>query len=151
MRAATKQKASRTGEYVVFRVADVVCGLEIDVVQEINRNLDITRVYSAPSYVLGIINLRGQIVTVISLRRKLGLPMAQMDGQTRNVVVKTAGEHIGLVVDVVEDIVNIERSEIVEPPPHMSGGMGDYFAGVYQSRQELVALLDVDALLDFRG
>lgn len=150
MRAGSTRQLSRIGEYVVFRVQDVVCGLEIDSVQEINRALDLTSVHSAPLYVMGVINLRGQIVTVISLRRKLGLPDAEMNSQWRNVVVKSGGEHIGLLVDVVDDIVTIERRDIVEPPPHMSGGMGDYFAGVYQSKEELVAILDVDALLEFR-
>ncbi|MCU0662910.1 MAG: chemotaxis protein CheW [Myxococcota bacterium] len=146
---AKHERPSR-GEYVLFRVGDIACGLKINAVQEINRNLDFTPVHSAPSYVLGILNLRGQIVTVISLRAKLGLPIEEMDDQTRNVVVKSEGEHIGLVVDMVDDILTIEPNEIARTPPHLSGRIGDFFAGVYQSKEELVAILDADALLESR-
>jgi purine-binding chemotaxis protein CheW len=135
-------------QLALFRVGKFTCALDIDVVQEINRNALATVVHDAPSYVRGIINLRGHVVTVIDLRAKLGLPPLDTGRTPRGLVVKSHGELVGLLVDDVDDIVEVASGDITPTPPHLSGDFGSYFSGVYQLESDLVVVLDLDHLLD---
>jgi len=137
----------KTKEYAIFKVGDISCGLEISSVREINRNLDFTRVRLAPDSVRGVVNLRGQIVTVTDLRRKFGLPSRDFDERTRIIVVRTDGEDIGLLVDSVSDIIPVSSDRMDQPPPHVRDAVGKYLSGVYKMEYRLVAILDVDRLL----
>lgn len=137
----------KTSEYAIFKVGDISCGLEISSVREINRNLDITTVRLAPESVRGVVNLRGQIVTVTDLRRKFGLSSRDFDKRTRVIVVRTDGEDIGLLVDSVSDIIPASIDRIEQPPPHVRDAVGKYLSGVYQMEDRLVAMLDVDRIL----
>jgi purine-binding chemotaxis protein CheW len=132
----------------VFRVGQHICGLLISNIQEINKNLLLTPVHEAPDYVRGIINLRGNIVTVIDLRRKLGLDPIALQSSTRNVIVKFEREMVGLLVDAVDDIVEVASSDIRPTPAHLSKELGDAFEGVVQLGGELVAILQLEYLLD---
>lgn len=134
-------------EIVIFQVGDTYCGITIDNVQEINKNMEITTVYSAPDYVRGVINLRGQIVTIIDMRKKFHLEPSEISKGMNNVVVNSKGEQIGLLVDNVEDIIPANPDEILPSPPHMNDAMGKYFTGVYKLAEELVAILDMNKLL----
>ena len=140
--------ASHTTPIAVFRVGQYVCGLMISSIQEINKNLLLTPVHEAPDYVRGIINLRGNIVTVIDLRRKLGLESAQLHASTRNVIVKLDREMVGLLVDAVDDIVEVDPADIRPTPAHLSKDLGDAFEGVIQLEDELVAILELTYLLN---
>jgi purine-binding chemotaxis protein CheW len=132
-------------EYVVFRVAGIMCALDIAHVQEISMQFDATTVYQAPPYVFGIINLRGQIVTVIDLCRKLGLAEEGRERQKMyNVVVQSGGELIGLLVDDVDDIISMQARSVMRAPPHVGAPFRDYFAGVIELDDELIVALDVD-------
>ena len=132
----------------VFRVGHYMCGLLISSIQEINKNLLLTPVHEAPDYVRGIINLRGNIVTVIDLRRKLGMGSVPLQSSTRNVIVKLDREMVGLLVDSVDDIVEIERGDIRPTPAHLAKELGDAFEGVIQLGDELVAILELNYLLN---
>lgn len=132
----------------VFRVGRYMCGLLISSIQEINKNLLLTPVHEAPDYVRGIINLRGNIVTVIDLRRKLGLESVPLQSGTRNVIVKLDREMVGLLVDSVDDIVEVQRSDIRPTPAHLAKELGDAFEGVIQLGDELVAILELNYLLN---
>ena len=132
----------------VFRVGRYMCGLLISNIQEINKNLLLTPVHEAPDYVRGIINLRGNIVTVIDLRRKLGMESVPLQSSTRNVIVKLDREMVGLLVDSVDDIVEVARSDIRPTPAHLAKELGNAFEGVVQLGDELVAILELNYLLN---
>ena len=131
-------------EYLVFRVGGVRCGIDVARVQEINRNMDVTRVFSAPPDVVGVINLRGSIVTLLDLAQRLGVPDDDERGHPKNVIVSSQGEVVGLVVDDVEDIVSAGPGEVLPPPAHLPDGIRRCATGVLPMRDLLVILLDAD-------
>ncbi len=139
--------ASPSVQAAVFRVGRYACGLLIASIQEINKNLLLTPVHEAPNYVLGIINLRGNIVTVIDLARRLGLEATELQPGTRNLIVKHDREMVGFVVDSVDDIVELDPSAILPTPTHLTRELGDAFSGVVQLGSELIALLELEYLL----
>lgn len=134
-------------ELAVFRVGDMLCGIDISTVQEINKHLEMTTVYHAPRYVRGVLNLRGQIVTVIDLRNKFGLPSAEIHEEMRVVIVRSGGENIGFLVDGVDDVVIADPRELEPPPSNLGGISGDYFTSIYKTEDGLVALLDIEEIL----
>lgn len=134
-------------EYVLFRIGDMRCGFAMDSIQEINKNTEITRVHSAPSHVRGVINLRGQIVTIIDLRSKCGLPVHEDLSTKKNLVVKSMEELIGLLVDDVDDIASADDKNMLPPPAHVAGPMGGFVAGVQQFQNQLVTIFDVEKVL----
>jgi purine-binding chemotaxis protein CheW len=148
----TTSIADRTnGEYVTFRVGDALMAVAIDQVEEINRQIDLTPVPHAPPCVRGVINLRGEVDTVVDPRVVLGLPPAELTPATRTVVVRSKGERIGLLVDQIADVVNARAEEIDPPPANVGGVAGRFFQGVYKLKTELLTILDIDAVLTAEG
>jgi len=143
-----RQQAARTEQHeiAVFQLAHLVCGLNIADVQEINKDLDVTTVYQAPDYVAGIINLRGQIVSIIDLATRLGLQHRQGHSGGRNVIVNAQGERIGLIVDEIDDIITVDSQHILPRPPNINAWLRSFVQGVVQRGSELVLILDVEAL-----
>ncbi len=144
--ANTVQLIAQT-QAAVFRVGRYVCSLYISCIQEINKNLLLTPVHEAPDYVRGIINLRGNIVTVIDLHRKLGLEPIAIQAGTRNVIVRVDREMVGLLVDGVDDIVEIDSANILPTPAHLAKELGEAFEGVVPYGDELVAILNLNHIL----
>jgi len=140
-------KNTTAHELTIFQVADISCGLDIADVQEINKHIDITKAYGAPDYVRGIINLRGEIVTVIDLRQKFGIEMEEINENMRIVIVESQGENIGLLVDRIDDIVIADPNLIEPPPSNVSGVTGEYFTGVLKTENSLITILDIHNLL----
>lgn len=134
-------------ELALFKAGNMFCGLETHHVQEINHNLGITPVHRAPEYVRGVINLRGEIVTVIDMHRKFGLGPGIIDEETQVVVVRYEDELIALLVDTIYDVVIAKQSDISAPPSNVDGVSGAFFNGVYRMEKDLVAVLDIDELL----
>jgi purine-binding chemotaxis protein CheW len=147
MTQAASATAGSKLQVAVFRVGKYVCGLMIERVQEINRSLRLRPVHEAPEYVRGIINLRGNIVTVIDLRKRLGLAPEPLSTQSRNVIVKQDREMVGLLVDSVDDIVELDADSIAPAPAHLARELGDAFEGVAPLGDELLALLQLEHLL----
>lgn len=145
-KADLKPTAPEQSEIAVFQLADLVCGLNISDVQEINKNIDVTAVYQAPDYVAGIINLRGQIVTIIDLAKRLGMQKKRLHSGGRNVIVNSQNERIGLIVDAIDDIISIDKHSILPRPPNIDSTLRDYVQGVVQRGSDLVLILDVEAL-----
>ena len=102
---------SEAVQHVSFHVGDILLGLPIHQVQEINRHLEVTTVPHARSSICGVINLRGDVVSVVDLRKVLGLDPAELTSRSRNVIIHHEDELIGLMVDDVADIMSIHRSE----------------------------------------
>ena len=146
-----KPKATSDEEevmYSCFYLGDTLCGLDIELVQEIYDDLEIAYVPLAPEYILGVMNLRGQIVTVIDQRCKIGLGNSTINNSSRILIVRADDEFFGLLVDRIADVVSTTRNKIVKPPSNVKGLQGAYFKGViHTDSNELLALLDLDALL----
>ncbi|MGW8324547.1 MAG: chemotaxis protein CheW, partial [Desulfobacterales bacterium] len=125
-----------------------LCGMDILKVQEINKLIEMTRVPQAPDYVLGILNLRGEIVTIIDLGKKLGLKSTEISDKTRNIIVNSKGEHIGLMVEKISDVVQAKFEKIEAPPANIGGVQGKYFTGVLKTKDRLIGILDVGKVLE---
>lgn len=134
-------------EYITFYLGDLLLGINIHHVQEINRNLDMTLVPHAPSSVKGVINLRGEVVLVVDLRQVLGLPTAPLTRSSRNVIVKNGDEQIGLLVDRVADVVLASGEELDPMPANLRGMDQQYFSSVYKMDNGLLVILNVDVTL----
>jgi purine-binding chemotaxis protein CheW len=136
-------------EWIVLEVGNIRCGIPITQLQEINKQLDMTPVHHAPAYVRGVINLRGQIVTVVDLRVKFGLPPLDLDEERCIVVVRWSGESMGLLADRIQDIVVADAADILDPPANICGVTGAFFSGIYPMEQGLVAFLRLPELLKY--
>nr|NJM00970.1 purine-binding chemotaxis protein CheW [Desulfobacula sp.] len=111
-------------ELAIFQIGDMLCGLHTRHVQEINHNFEITPVHRAPDYVRGVINLRGEIITVIDLHQKFGLPPDEVRDDTQVVVVWYEEELIALLVDNIYDVINAHHADISAPPSNVDGISG---------------------------
>jgi purine-binding chemotaxis protein CheW len=134
-------------ELATFYVGNALCGMDILKVQEINKIMQMTKVPQAPEYVLGILNLRGQIVTIIDLGKKLGLGETDISQDTRNIIVNSSGGHVGLLVRQISDVVAADMEKKERPPANMGGIQGEFFTGVFKTNTELIGILDVDKVL----
>ena len=134
-------------ELVTFYIGNALCGMDILKVQEINKLSQMTRVPKAPEYVLGILNLRGQIVTVIDLGKKLGLGVTDISQDSRDIIVNSPGGYLGFLVSSIGDVVSADMERVERAPANMSGIQGDFFTGVYKTQNNLIGILDVDKVL----
>ena len=134
-------------QFATFYVGDLLLGVNICQVQEINRQLDATKVPHAPKEVHGVINLRGDVATVIDLRTVLGMPPVEDSRNSRTLIVQSHGESIGILVDRISDILTISSEEIGRPPSNIHGVAGELFNGIYRLETELMIILDIDAIL----
>lgn len=148
---STKQLEATTStnmlQLATFYVDELLLGMEIDQVQEINRHLDITEIPDAPPNLRGVINLRGDVVTIVDMRSILGLPRQDISDSSRNVVIQSHDEQIGLLVDRIADIVNVDPEEIEPAPANIDGVGGRFFRGVYTMPDSILVLLDVEEAL----
>lgn len=150
MGADSEKIKDRKGSFQIscFYVGEALCGIDIGFVQEINKQVLFTSVPHSPDYVIGIMNLRGKIVTIIDLGRKLGIDStAEITDSTRIIIVNSRQEFIGFLVDRVTDVVIAEWEKVSPPPSNIKGVKGKFFQGVYKFKSKLVAILDVEEVL----
>ena len=140
--------ASGETEYATFYVNGLWMAADIIQIQEINRNLEMTPVPHAPECVRGVVNLRGEVVTVLDLRTILGFESAEITDDCRNVIVVSGGEHIGLLVDRVGDVVHTRPDQLSPPPANVQGVEARFFLGVHQADEDLLAILDISQVLE---
>lgn len=131
-----------------FYVGEALCGMDILQIPEINRHMEVTRVPQAPEYVVGVLNLRGRIVTIIDLGRKLGLSRTELTDASRNIIVNSKDEHIGLLVDRIADVVQAHWDRVEPPPANIGGVQGKFFQGVFKTEDSLISILDVEKVLE---
>ena len=151
MSTATLTRSTKTRaelQLITFYVDELFLGVDINQVKEINRHVDVTPTPHAPEYVRGVVNLRGEVVTVVDLRCVLRLPAVEVTRQNRNVVVNSDTEAVGLLVDRVAEVVTAVCEDIELSPSNMGGIEGSFFKGVYRLDSELLVILDVDKVLD---
>ncbi len=145
--ATTVETEQNLFQICSFHLGDALCGVEINVVQEISKDMEISNVPLSPEYVLGIKNLRGGIVSVIDLGEKIGLNKSKIDNDSRIIIVNWKDEYIGLLVDKIESILSADRNLLEEPPANVKGMQGKYFQGVINTESGLIALMNIDEVL----
>ena len=139
------QKANT--ELATFYVGKALCGIDILSIQEINKHFDVTTVPQSPNYVVGVLNLRGRIVTILDLGKKLGLSQIESNKKNRNIIVRSQDELIGLMVDSISDVVTAEQDRIEPAPSNISGLKGKFFKGVMKTQNALIGILDIEEVL----
>ncbi len=117
-------------------------GIDVTVVQEINRILSITRIPLAQSFIRGVINLRGDVVTLLDLRVLLGMNPSNPTHRSRNIVIKVDGELFGLWVDSVSDIVTVPSQSVLSTPSNLNSVQSKLIQGVVQVDSKLLMMLD---------
>ncbi|WP_298927099.1 chemotaxis protein CheW [uncultured Ramlibacter sp.] len=145
-RAVTSLEA-QAGEYLTYRLGAEEYGVDIQKVQEIRSYEQPTRIPNAPSFIKGVVNLRGVIVPIVDLRLKLGCATAEYESSTVVIVLAVRGRVVGAVVDSVSDVLDLEAGAI-KAPPDLSGGHGDDFiTGIASVAERMLMLVDIEALL----
>ncbi len=135
-------------QLVSFMLADEEYGVEVLKVREIIRMPTITKMPNVPQHVEGIINLRGKVIPIISMRRRFGLMENENNIQTRIIIMDVVGTLTGFIVDAVSEVIRIHSSEI-QPPPSMmlSGGVSqEFITGVYNHAERLLIIMDIDKM-----
>jgi len=129
-------------QVATFMLDQLYFGVEVLKVQEVIRYQELTRIPLAPPVVEGLINLRGQIVTAIDLRRRLGLADRREDTLPMNVVVRTADGVVSLLVDEIGDVLEVSEAQFEQAPDALAGPTRDLVRGVYKLKDRLLLLLD---------
>ena len=144
-----EEKASDTvSQWVTFRLGDEIYGIDVLQVQEVLRITEISPVPGAPHYVLGIINLRGNVVTVIDARNRFGLPPKETDDASRIIVVDAFDKVVGLLVDNVSEVAYVPNSQI-EVSPNVGADDGNKFvSGVSNRDGDLLIMVDLAKLIN---
>jgi purine-binding chemotaxis protein CheW len=138
-------------QFCTFFVDGLFFGLEVHKVQEVIRYQGMTSVPLAPAVVGGLINLRGQIVTAIDLRKRLAMSERQGSEQPMNVFVRTGDGAVSLLVDEIGDVVEVADSTFEEVPDTLKGVGRDLIRGVYKLKERLLLLLDTEHAIDIAG
>jgi purine-binding chemotaxis protein CheW len=135
------------GKFLTFFLAGEEYGIEILKVHEIIGLLPITRVPQTPAYMKGIINLRGRIIPIVDLRARFGVPVHEATSKTCIIVVRVRGIEMGIIVDAVSEVVNIDSQDI-EPTPSFGVEVNtDYILGIGKSQGKVKILMDIDRAL----
>ncbi len=134
-------------QWVTYHLEDEVYGINVMQVQEVLRITEIAPVPGAPSYVLGIINLRGNVVTVIDTRSRFGLMPKEADDLSRIIIVEVNGKVIGMLVDSVAEVVYLHQSEIDSAPNVSNDDSSRFIQGVCSREDYLLIIVDVDKFL----
>jgi purine-binding chemotaxis protein CheW len=116
-------------------------------VQEIIRMMEITKVPKAPDFVEGVINLRGNVIPIVDLRKRFGLETRDRDKNTRTIVIEINNMIVGFIVDAVSEVLRIPADTVEPPPPVVAGLEAEYISGVGKLEDRLLILLDLDRLL----
>lgn len=135
-------------QIVVFQLGQELYGADIAVVREVGPLLRVTRVPRTPRYVEGVTNLRGRVIPVVDLRRRLGLPVKAATKATRIAVADLEGGQVGMIVDAVLEVLRIPVSQIELPTLMIAKVDADYVQGVAKVDQRLIILLDLARVLE---
>jgi len=144
---AQAQTASDSLQCVTFTLEEETYGINVMQVQEVLREIEVAPVPGAPHYVLGIINLRGNVVSVIDARTRFGLPTRESDDYTRIIVIEVQHQIIGILVDSVAEVVDIDTNEIDKAPNVGNADTAKYIDGVVSRGDKLLILVDLNKLL----
>ena len=144
------QEESGEVQLVSFFVGDEEFGADILMVEEIIRPHPITRVPNAPHFVEGVITLRGRVIPIIDLRKRLNIGKVEMTRKTRKIIVDVDHKITGFIVDSVSQVLRIPKSAIEPPPDIVAGIDSEYIVGVSNLEDRLLILLDFRKILNTR-
>lgn len=136
-----------TKEYVIFRLADESYGIDIDFVENIEKHTEITRVPYTEKYIQGVINLRGNIIPVINVRRRFKLEDKSADKDSRIMIINLNDLKVGLLVDASSEVLQIQQSAI-EQAPSVTGADDDYVSHIGKDNGRIIMIIDLEKLLE---
>jgi len=151
MSKEVKANEDRVLQWGTFRLDDEIYAINVMQIQEVLRYTEITPVPGAPTYVVGIINLRGNVVTVIDTRKRFGLPPGEISDATRIVIVEALKQVVGILVDSVADVIYIRQSEIETTPNVGNEETAKFIQGVCHKNDQLLILVDLERMIDGGG
>jgi purine-binding chemotaxis protein CheW len=155
-----------TRSFATFHLNEQLFGIDILLIREINKQLDISIVPHSPNYIRGLVNLRGQIVTILDLNKRLSLGDSVLSGNSHNVILKTEAEvssireregrndlasstdKVGFLVNDIQDVITIDDSEIEPSLVNSNGIEGKYFDGVVKLDNALMSILNVKRIIE---
>jgi purine-binding chemotaxis protein CheW len=143
--------AQTSGQFSTFWVEDLFFGVDVLHVQEVMRSQQMTSVPQAPEVIEGLINLRGQIVTAIDMRRRLGLPPRSGNQAPMNIVVSTPDGAVSLLVDEIGDVLDMDASNYERPPDNLDPAARELIRGVYKMKDSLLLVLDTEKAIEVDG
>jgi purine-binding chemotaxis protein CheW len=145
--ATAHRAGTRAGKYLTFFLAREEYGLEILKVHEIMGVMPITRVPRTPSFVRGVINLRGKVIPIVDLRAKFGMEAAEASAENCIIVVQVHGAQTGVIVDRVSEVSDIAETQVEDAPSFGSDVQTDYLLGIAKSTDRVRLLLDIERVL----
>lgn len=134
-------------QLVAFQLGEESYGVDIAQVQEIIRMQPVTKVPGVPTFVEGVINLRGRVIPVLDLRKRFNLPARQDTKDTRIVVVEVPPHTVGMIVDAVDEVLRINEEKVEPPSPFIASIDTEYLKGVGKLEGKLLILLDLTKVL----
>ncbi|WP_378951871.1 chemotaxis protein CheW [Pelosinus sp. sgz500959] len=141
-----QEYANREIQLVIFKLGKEEYGVSILQVQEIKRITEITRVPHTPEYIKGVINLRGSVLPVIDLKRRLNLPQQELTENTRIIIVKVKEISVGMIVDAVSEVMTINQENIDSPDVVAGSVSANYLSGVGKLENRLLILLNLEEI-----
>ncbi|MFQ5346710.1 MAG: chemotaxis protein CheW [Rhodothalassiaceae bacterium] len=139
--------SSLGNEFVTVRLAGQLLGIPVLAVHDVLNAQKITRIPLAPSWVAGVLNLRGRIVTAINLRQRLGFPPREDGAEDMSVVIEYRGEPYSLQIDTVGEVLNLDGESIEKNPVTLDSRWREVSRGIYRLDGELLVILDVERIL----
>lgn len=138
---------AETFQYIVIKLGEEQFGIDIRFIDNIVRMQNITRVPKVPVYILGVINLRGEVIPVISIRRKMALPDDEITRTTRIIILKLEQQgNVGILVDEVREVVTLSTDEIDKLTYNTKDGKTNFVSGVGKRDNELISILDLNSI-----
>jgi purine-binding chemotaxis protein CheW len=135
---------AQTQQFCTFYLDKLMFGVELGKVQEVIRYLEITEIPLAPRVVSGLMNLRGQIVTAMDLRRRLDLPDRPEGAHPMNVVIRSGDGAVSLLVDEIGDVVEVTEDSFERPPETLQGNVREVILGVHKLEKQLMHVLNTE-------
>jgi purine-binding chemotaxis protein CheW len=144
MASAKSEVVETSGQFATFIEADLLFGVDVLHVQEVLRFQVMTPIPKAPRAIEGLLNLRGQIVTAIDMRRRLGLPPRDGNKSPMNIVIRTSEGAVSLLVDEIGDVLDLDAATYERTPESLNPGARELIQGVYKLKDRLLLVLDAD-------
>ncbi|MFA5529948.1 MAG: chemotaxis protein CheW [Thiohalomonadaceae bacterium] len=148
MSLSVQTRSDPVSRWVTFKLENETYGIDVMQVREVLRCTEISPVPGAPGYVLGIINLRGNVVSIIDTRSRFGLPFREVDDVSRILILEAGNDHVvGFLVDSVHEVLQLHASEMESPPDTGAGDSARFITGLANRKDGLLILVDAGRLL----
>ncbi len=134
-------------QYVIFKLCGEEYGVEISNVQEITEYTQATKVPNVPDFIEGIINLRGNITPIISLKKRFNLEENEMSENNRIIIINLKDKHIGFIVDDASQVITMDEKQIENPPDILTGIDRQYITGIGKVEEKIIIMLDLEKIL----